>query len=168
MSPAPLPVPHTFVGMVFDVQGALFEATVGAVVDFAHGRVPATRGERADQRSVWTATKMLKAGLASRAHAAPEPVSEVGLVPDRHPVDVASWRVLTTMPGLMRNAAAPLPLEWDAEYASSWSHRRDALGWGWNHPSSGPFGPRWARVVYQAEDGREIEFSTMDEPGHQA
>lgn len=83
-----------------------------------------------------------------------------------HPVDVANGRVLTTMPGF--SLPAPIPLIWEPEYASSWSDRQGALGWGWSHPFEQAVWTELGKVVYQTEDGREVEFSTMAEPEHHA
>lgn len=296
MVPAPVPFPHPYVGMVFDVQGALFEAAVGAMVDLAYGRAPAPAGKVLINSVPATVTgtavtnhmallhmplppgaawapvpraPLPKVGLRGKAGPPPLPttppgdalllmgaknVQMMGSNPVRlgdialscsdpvrlptstviaipkgrpvvingppavnwgqaagmlamnaalkglrsvwtatklhrlvsrwsptrlrnifhktvcfltgHPVDVASGRVLTTMPGF--TLPAPIPLDWTAEYVSSWSHRQGALGWGWAHPFEQAVWTEPGKVVSQAEDGREIEFTTMEEPEHRA
>jgi YD repeat-containing protein len=83
-----------------------------------------------------------------------------------HPVDVANGRVLTTFPGF--SLPGPLPITWEPEYASSWAHRRGSLGHGWSHPFEQAVWTELGKVIYQAEDGREIEFSTLDLAEHRA
>jgi RHS repeat-associated protein len=83
-----------------------------------------------------------------------------------HPVDVANGRVLTTFPGF--SLPGPIPVTWQPEYASSWAHRRGTLGSGWSHPFEQAVWTELGKVVYRTEDGREIEFSTLDEPEHKA
>lgn len=113
-------------------------------------------------RNRWTAGKLHK--LVSRL--APERLRNLlhksVCFLTGHPVDVANGRVLTELPGF----ALPglLPLSWQPEYSSSWAHRRGTLGFGWSHPFEQAIWPELGRVVYQAEDGREIEFSLLDLP----
>ncbi|WP_437636838.1 DUF6531 domain-containing protein [Sorangium sp. So ce854] len=81
-----------------------------------------------------------------------------------HPVDVATGRVMTdatdfALPG-------PLPLAFARSYVSSWSHRDSPLGHGWSHSLDQAVWLEEGRVVYRAEDGREIEFDTFDFPDH--
>jgi len=81
-----------------------------------------------------------------------------------HPVDVATGRLLTwstdfELPG-------PLPLKFERNYASSWSNRDSVLGFGWSHSLDQAVWLERGKVVYRAEDGREIEFDTFDFPDH--
>lgn len=81
-----------------------------------------------------------------------------------HPVDVASGRLLTDnvdfeLPG-------PLPLKFERNYASSWSHRDGPLGPGWSHSLDQAVWSERGKLVYLAEDGREIEFDVFDFPDH--
>jgi len=83
-----------------------------------------------------------------------------------HPVDVASGRMLTSAVDL--KLPGPLPLTLKRNYATSWSDRDSVLGWGWSHSYDQavwiePEGDQGTtRVVYRAEDGREIEFYPAD------
>jgi RHS repeat-associated protein len=89
-----------------------------------------------------------------------------------HPVDVATGRLLTSAVDLQ--LPGPLPLVFKRQYATSWSFRDGVLGWGWSHSfdqavwvESGrddgkPEGQDHQKVVYRAEDGREIEFASPD------
>jgi RHS repeat-associated protein len=81
-----------------------------------------------------------------------------------HPVDVATGRLLTwstdfELPG-------PLPLKFERNYASSWSDRDSVLGFGWSHSLDQAVWMERGKVVYRAEDGREIEFDTFGFPDH--
>jgi len=89
-----------------------------------------------------------------------------------HPVDVASGRMLTSAVDL--KLPGPLPLLLKRQYATSWSDRDSVLGWGWSHSYDQAV---WAepgeeqgttRIVYRAEDGREIEFYPSDLADHPA
>jgi RHS repeat-associated protein len=81
-----------------------------------------------------------------------------------HPVDVATGRMLTDnvdfeLPG-------PLPLRFERDYASSWSHRDGPLGPGWSHSLDQAVWSERGKLVYLAGDGREIEFDVFDFPDH--
>lgn len=81
-----------------------------------------------------------------------------------HPVDVATGRLLTDnvdfeLPG-------PIPLKFERSYASSWSHRDGPLGPGWSHSLDQAIWAERGKLVYLAEDGREIEFDVFDFPDH--
>lgn len=81
-----------------------------------------------------------------------------------HPVDVATGRMLTSrvdfeLPG-------PLPLKFERFYDSACSSRALSLGYGWSHSLDQAVWRERGRVVYRAEDGREIVFDTFDLPGH--
>ncbi len=73
-----------------------------------------------------------------------------------HPVDVASGRLLTS--GVDLALAGPIPLVFKRQYATSWSDRDGPLGWGWSHSFDQAVWIEDDKVVYLAEDGREIEF----------
>lgn len=77
-----------------------------------------------------------------------------------HPVDVATGRVFTNhvdfqLPG-------PLPLVFERVYSSSLSWRDGPLGRGWSHSLDQAVWMERGKVVYLAEDGREIEFLLDD------
>ncbi|HYO59783.1 DUF6531 domain-containing protein [Archangium sp.] len=79
-----------------------------------------------------------------------------------HPVDVATGKVVTEavdweLPG-------PIPLRFARRYASNWGERDSAVGWGWSHSLELAVWEEEGRVVYRAEDGREIEFDTTGFP----
>ena len=81
-----------------------------------------------------------------------------------HPVDVATGRVLTS--AIDFELPGPLPLRFERNYASSWSDRESVLGFGWSHSLDQAVWLERGKVVYRAEDGREIEFDTFDFPDH--
>jgi RHS repeat-associated protein len=73
-----------------------------------------------------------------------------------HPVDVATGRVFTDhvdfeLPG-------PPPLAFERVYSSSLSWRDGPLGFGWSHSLDQAVWCERGKIVYLAEDGREIEF----------
>lgn len=81
-----------------------------------------------------------------------------------HPVDVATGRVLTyhtdfELPG-------PLPLSFERSYDSSFAFRASPLGYGWHHSLHQRVWVERGKVVYLADDGRELEFDTFDFPDH--
>jgi RHS repeat-associated protein len=82
-----------------------------------------------------------------------------------HPVDVASGRVLTS--GFDLRLSGAIPLEVRRQYASSWCHRDGVLGRGWSHTYDQAVWPERGKMVYRAEDGREIEFDLDQEPGRE-
>jgi RHS repeat-associated protein len=53
---------------------------------------------------------------------------------------------------------------WKRQYATSWSERNGRLGWGWSHSYDMAVLSEPGKIVYLAEDGREIEFDTEPEP----
>jgi RHS repeat-associated protein len=73
-----------------------------------------------------------------------------------HPVDVASGRMLTSEEELRLPGA--IPFVWKRQYATSWSERNGRMGWGWSHSYDMAVWGETGKIVYQAEDGREIEF----------
>ncbi len=81
-----------------------------------------------------------------------------------HPVDVATGRVLTDAQDF--ELPGPLPLRFERNYASSWGYRDSPVGFGWSHSLDQAVWLEEGRVVYRAEDGREIEFDTFDFPNH--
>ncbi|EPX61056.1 hypothetical protein D187_001708 [Cystobacter fuscus DSM 2262] len=79
-----------------------------------------------------------------------------------HPVDVVTGRVVTEatdweLPG-------PIPLRFTRHYSSSLAWRDTAMGYGWNHSLDLAVWEEDGRVVYRAEDGRELEFDTTGFP----
>ena len=79
-----------------------------------------------------------------------------------HPVDVVTGRVVTEatdweLPG-------PIPLRFTRHYSSSLGWRDTAMGYGWSHSLDLAVWEEDGRVVYRAEDGRDIEFGTTDFP----
>ncbi|MEC7525409.1 MAG: DUF6531 domain-containing protein [Myxococcota bacterium] len=80
-----------------------------------------------------------------------------------HPVDVATGRVLTDFTDLV--LPGPLPLRFERYYDSSLSWRRGALGYGWAHSLEEAVWTERGKVVYRAEDGREVEFHLHERDG---
>lgn len=80
-----------------------------------------------------------------------------------HPVDVATGRVLTD--NIDFELPGPLPLVFERVYSSSLSWRGGPLGYGWSHSLHQEVWAERGKVVYLAEDGREIEFATDHLPG---
>jgi len=78
-----------------------------------------------------------------------------------HPVDVASGRMLTSDDEM--NLPGPIPFVWKRQYATSWSERNGPLGWGWSHSYDMAVWGEPGKMVYLAEDGREIEFDLEPE-----
>ncbi|MET0405405.1 MAG: RHS repeat-associated core domain-containing protein [Cystobacter sp.] len=79
-----------------------------------------------------------------------------------HPVDVVTGRVVTEatdweLPG-------PIPLRFTRHYSSSLSWRDTAMGLGWSPSLDLAVWEEEGRVVYRAEDGRELEFATTGFP----
>jgi RHS repeat-associated protein len=79
-----------------------------------------------------------------------------------HPVDVATGRMVTDhldveLPGI-------LPLRFERFYDSSLAWRETSVGFGWSHSLDQAVWPERGRVVYRTEDGREVEFGTLDLP----
>ncbi|WP_395853321.1 DUF6531 domain-containing protein [Cystobacter fuscus] len=79
-----------------------------------------------------------------------------------HPVDVVTGRVVTEatdweLPG-------PIPLRFTRHYSSSLGWRDTAMGYGWSHSLDLAVWEEDGRVVYRAEDGRELEFDTTGFP----
>jgi RHS repeat-associated protein len=80
-----------------------------------------------------------------------------------HPVDVATGRVITSQTDL--ELPGPLNLTFGRRYDSCASSRAPGpLGFGWAHPFDQAIWPERGAMVLRAEDGREIEFSTLDFP----
>jgi RHS repeat-associated protein len=79
-----------------------------------------------------------------------------------HPVDVATGRLITSQIDVELSGA--LPLRFERRYDSSASDRSGPLGFGWSHTYDMAVWPERGLVVYRAEDGREIEFSTLHFP----
>jgi YD repeat-containing protein len=73
-----------------------------------------------------------------------------------HPVDVATGRVFTNQTDFA--LPGPLPLVFERVYSSSLSWRDGPLGHGWSHSLDQAVWMEEGKVVYLAEDGREIEF----------
>ncbi|WNG32067.1 hypothetical protein F0U62_45180 [Cystobacter fuscus] len=79
-----------------------------------------------------------------------------------HPVDVVTGRVVTEMTDW--ELPGPIPLRLTRHYSSSLSWRDTAMGYGWNHSLDLAVWEEDGRVVYRAEDGRELEFDTRSLP----
>ncbi|MDC3960692.1 hypothetical protein KEG38_42965 [Polyangium jinanense] len=73
-----------------------------------------------------------------------------------HPVDVATGRMFTEKRDL--ELPGPMPLAIERIYSSSRSWRDGPLGYGWSHSLDQAVWCERGKVVYLAEDGREIEF----------
>ena len=78
-----------------------------------------------------------------------------------HPVDVATGRLLTSEIDL--RLPGPIPLLFKRQYATSWSDRDGPLGWGWSHSFDQAVWSEDDKVIYRAEDGREIEFDAPED-----
>lgn len=78
-----------------------------------------------------------------------------------HPVDVVTGRVFTQIVDI--DLPGPVPLRIERVYDSSLSWREGVLGRGWSHSLDQAVWCERGRVVYRAEDGREIEWS-LPEP----
>lgn len=81
-----------------------------------------------------------------------------------HPVDVANGKMVTNsvdfeLPG-------PTPLKMERNYSSAFASRQGPIGYGWSHSLDQAVWRERGKVVYLAEDGREIEFDTFDYPDH--
>lgn len=81
-----------------------------------------------------------------------------------HPVDVASGKVLTEAVDI--ELPGPLPLKLERIYNSACARRDGILGHGWSHTLEQAVWRERGKVVFLAEDGREIEFDTFDFPNH--
>ena len=79
-----------------------------------------------------------------------------------HPVDVATGRVLTSQTDL--ELFGPLPLTFSRRYDSCVSNRPSSLGYGWAHPFEQSLLLERGSVTLTAEDGRQIEFTTLHFP----
>jgi RHS repeat-associated protein len=82
-----------------------------------------------------------------------------------HPVDVATGKVLTET--IEAELPGPIPLKIQRVYTSSNAAQDSVLGYGWSHSLNQAIWQERGKVVYLAEDGREIEFDTFDLPDHQ-
>lgn len=81
-----------------------------------------------------------------------------------HPVDVATGRVMTSAADWRLGGAMPVVFE--RQYFSSWSHRGSPLGRGWTHSFDQAVWTEPGKVVHRTGDGREIEFHLFDPPDH--
>ncbi|OJT23211.1 hypothetical protein BO221_20300 [Archangium sp. Cb G35] len=104
---------------------------------------------------------MDKVGLGKRAR---DRVHKTICTFTGHPVDVVTGRTVTEtvdweLPG-------PIPLKFERNYSSSLSWRDSVVGHGWSHSLDLAVWEEEGRVVYRAEDGREIEFDTSHLPMH--
>ncbi len=82
-----------------------------------------------------------------------------------HPVDVASGKVITGF--VDAHLPGPLPLTIERNYSSAFADRDGPIGHGWSVSIDQAIWRERGKVVFLAEDGREIEFDTFDFPGHQ-
>ncbi|KYG09061.1 hypothetical protein BE21_19910 [Sorangium cellulosum] len=82
-----------------------------------------------------------------------------------HPVDVASGKVMTE--AVDSELSGPLPFKIERVYSSAFAGRAGPLGHGWSLSLDQAVWEERGKVVYLAEDGREIEFDTFELPGHQ-
>lgn len=101
----------------------------------------------------------LNVGKASRLRAF---VSNAICTLTGHPVDVATGKVVTE--AMDWELPGPIPLRFVRNYASSWGERESSVGKGWSHSLELAVWEEEGRVVYLAEDGREIEFDTTHFP----
>ncbi len=82
-----------------------------------------------------------------------------------HPVDVATGRVLTSFVDF--ELPGPIPLRFERSYDSSLAWRDGVLGHGWSHSLDQAVWEERGKVVFRAEDGREVEFHVHDLPGRE-
>lgn len=78
------------------------------------------------------------------------------------PVDVATGAVVTDWAEI--DSASP-PLRLRRRYSSARSDRAGAFGFGWAHDFEAALWLEPGRVVLREDDGREIEFDTLELPG---
>ena len=81
-----------------------------------------------------------------------------------HPVDVASGKVMTEFVDVQ--LPGPLPLKVERIYSSAFASREGPLGHGWSLSLDQAVWRERGKVVFRAEDGRELEFDTFDFPRH--
>jgi RHS repeat-associated protein len=77
-----------------------------------------------------------------------------------HPVDIATGRVLTEAVDF--SMSGPLPLVFERNYFSSWSHRDGPLGPGWSHSLDLRLWFEGDLAVFQNAEGQEIVFLLPD------
>jgi hypothetical protein len=80
-----------------------------------------------------------------------------------HPVDVATGRLLTRATDFLLRG--PIPLSFERTYSSGFAERDSPVGFGWSHSFDQRVWTERGKVVYLADDGRELEFHTHDLPG---
>ncbi|HYO70577.1 MAG TPA: DUF6531 domain-containing protein [Archangium sp.] len=102
---------------------------------------------------------MDKAGLGPRAR---DRVHKAICTLTGHPVDVVTGRVVTEVTDW--ELPGPIPLRFTRHYSSSLGWRDTGMGYGWNHSLDLAVWEEAGRVVYRAEDGRELEFDTTRLP----
>ena len=83
-----------------------------------------------------------------------------------HPVDEATGKVITDK--VDAELPRPLPLKIERFYSSAFASREGPLGHGWSLSLDQSVWREHGKIVYLAEDGREIELDTFDFPGHMA
>lgn len=81
-----------------------------------------------------------------------------------HPVNVVNGSMFTTWADL--ELPGPIPLRFSRRYRSSFCERDSVLGHGWSHCLDQRLWLEPSRVVYLTEDGRELEFDTLEMPEH--
>ncbi|HEX5753403.1 MAG TPA: DUF6531 domain-containing protein [Archangium sp.] len=106
---------------------------------------------------------MDKVGLGERAR---DRIHKAICTLTGHPVDVVTGRAVTEavdweLPG-------PVPLKFERHYSSSLCGRDSAVGHGWSHSLDLAVWEEQGKVVFRAEDGREIEFDVSQFPRQRA
>ncbi|ATB36463.1 hypothetical protein CYFUS_001878 [Cystobacter fuscus] len=106
---------------------------------------------------------MDKVGLGERAR---DRIHKAICTLTGHPVDVVTGRAVTKavdweLPG-------PIPLKFERNYSSSLCERDSAVGHGWSHSLDLAVWEEQGKVVYRAEDGREIAFDMSQFPRQRA
>lgn len=81
-----------------------------------------------------------------------------------HPVNVSTGSLMTWATDLA--LPGPIPFRLERNYASHWSDRSSPLGYGWSHSYDQALWEEPGKMVYRAEDGRELEFDTFNFAQH--
>jgi RHS repeat-associated protein len=149
-------------GLVFLVGGKLTAALLAKAAKLGKKLFAAFRAMQKESKFFVALSEKLAVtaeGKMSRARAA---WNRAVCFLTGHPVDVATGRMLTDHLDVALPGA--LPLRFERFYDSSLAWRETSLGFGWSHTLDQAVWPERGRVVYRSEDGREVEFGTLDLP----
>lgn len=143
-----VPIPK---GMPVLVSG---EETVEGVEADGAGPVPMKLRWRADPLRQWVG-RMKRARVRNL-------VAREACTLRGHGVDIATGRVCLRARDLGEGGAI-----FDRHYISAFCYRESALGYGWTHSLDERLWVEPGRVVYWAEDGRELELDTFEMDGRE-